>query len=118
MFFEYLISKAPVYILQIRDKSNINIIKNFYYLYHKEIYLKLDFPKESFEISAMLHPVSYLNKILFGSKQGTMQLWNIKSSQLIYSYKPFDAGITVLKQARNKKIIIFRKILVSDHHKK
>jgi U3 small nucleolar RNA-associated protein 21 len=47
----------------------------------------------------MLHPVSYLNKILFASKQGNMQLWNLKTSQLVYTYKSFNSGITILKQA-------------------
>lgn len=72
--------------------------------------MKLEFAKESFEITAMMHPMGYLNKILFGSKQGGMQLWNVKSSQLIYTFKPFDAAITILKQvfyleANMKKIL-------------
>ena len=50
-------------------------------------------------VSALLHPSTYINKILFGSHQGRMQLWNIKSNKLIYSFAGWDAGVTVLTQA-------------------
>ena len=62
--------------------------------------MSLDFAKETFEITAMLHPITYLNKILFASKQGGMQLWNIKTSGLIYTFKSFNSPITILKQVR------------------
>ena len=61
----------------------------------------MDFAKDTFEVTTMLHPITYLNKILFGSRQGTMQLWNIKSSNLIYSFKSFDSPITILKQVND-----------------
>lgn len=32
-----------------------------------------------FTATTMLHPSTYLNKILVGSSQGSMQLWNIKT---------------------------------------
>ncbi|CAF1073060.1 unnamed protein product, partial [Brachionus calyciflorus] len=35
------------------------------------------------KVTTMLHPITYLNKMLFDSTQGSMQLWNIKTSQLI-----------------------------------
>lgn len=72
------------------------------------MFLSINFPIETFEITAMLHPVSYLNKILLGSKQGSMQLWNLKTSQLVYSFKSFNSPITVLKQV-NYKLIQFKK---------
>lgn len=62
-------------------------------------FLSINYPKETFEITTLLHPVSYLNKILLGSKQGSMQLWNLKSSQLVYTFKSFNSAITILKQA-------------------
>jgi U3 small nucleolar RNA-associated protein 21 len=65
-----------------------------------ETYLTLNFAKESFEITAMLHPITYLNKIIFGSKQGSIQLWNIKSSKLIYTYKSFGSTITLIRQVK------------------
>lgn len=44
-----------------------------------EEYLQLDFDKTVFAISAVLHPHTYMNKILVGSEQGPLQLWNVKS---------------------------------------
>ncbi|CAF0911653.1 unnamed protein product [Brachionus calyciflorus] len=64
-----------------------------------EVYLTLNFAKESFKVTTMLHPITYLNKMLFGSTQGSMQLWNIKTSQLIHTFKCFNSPISVLKQA-------------------
>jgi U3 small nucleolar RNA-associated protein 21 len=32
-----------------------------------------------FDVSCVLHPSTYVNKVLIGSQQGTMQLWNINS---------------------------------------
>ena len=40
-----------------------------------------------------------MNKILLGSHQGKLQLWNIKSNKLIYAFDGFGAGVTVLAQA-------------------
>ncbi len=64
-----------------------------------DTYLSLNFAKATFHITCLLHPVSYLNKILFASQQGSMQLWNMKKSQLVYTYKSFGAAVTCLRQA-------------------
>lgn len=32
-----------------------------------------------FTATTLLHPSTYLNKVLVGSSQGSMQLWNIKA---------------------------------------
>lgn len=52
-----------------------------------------------------MHPVTYLNKILFASKQGTMQLWNIKTSKQIYSFKTFSSAITLVQQVRRNRVV-------------
>lgn len=44
-----------------------------------EEYLQLTFDKAVFAVSAIMHPSTYLNKILLGSEQGSLQLWNVKS---------------------------------------
>lgn len=44
-----------------------------------DTYLQLSFDKVSFDVSAVMHPSTYLNKVLFGSSHGSLQLWNIKS---------------------------------------
>ncbi|XP_015686097.1 WD repeat-containing protein 36-like, partial [Protobothrops mucrosquamatus] len=58
------------------DNESILIIWD---LQSEEEYLQLDFDKTVFAISAVLHPYTYMNKILLGSEQGPLQLWNVKS---------------------------------------
>nr|DBA23366.1 TPA: hypothetical protein GDO54_014285 [Pyxicephalus adspersus] len=65
----------------------------------EEEYLQFNFEKRNFAVSAIMHPSTYLNKILLGSQQGTLQLWNVKSNKLLYTLKGWEAGVTVLQQA-------------------
>ncbi|ESO94510.1 hypothetical protein LOTGIDRAFT_215492 [Lottia gigantea] len=65
----------------------------------EEIYLEMDFDPSQFKISAMVHPTTYLNKILIGSRQGVMQLWNIKHDKLLYSFTGWGQPINILQQA-------------------
>ncbi|XP_030844330.1 WD repeat-containing protein 36 [Strongylocentrotus purpuratus] len=65
----------------------------------EELYLDLPFDNNIFRISALMHPATYLNKILLGSHQGGMQLWNIKSNKLLYTFQNLDSPITVIKQS-------------------
>lgn len=41
----------------------------------------------------MMHPNTYVNKILFASNQGLMQLWNIASNKLVYEFKKFKGEL-------------------------
>ena len=63
-----------------------------------EVYLELQFDNDSFEVTAMVHPSTYLNKILFGSRQGALQLWNIHKSKLLHTFEGWGASVTVLEQ--------------------
>lgn len=65
----------------------------------EELFLELKFSNKSFQITTIMHPSTYINKILLGSEQGSMQLWNLNSSKLIYNFKGWDAAITCLEQA-------------------
>lgn len=40
-----------------------------------------------------------MNKILLGSEQGSMQLWNIKTTKMIYTFEGWSSSITALEQA-------------------
>ncbi|XP_078127927.1 WD repeat-containing protein 36 isoform X1 [Sander vitreus] len=62
-------------------------------------YLRLQFDSASFDVSAMMHPSTYLNKVLLGSSQGALQLWNIKTSKLVYTFPGWSAGVTSLQQS-------------------
>lgn len=65
----------------------------------ESLYLKLTFSNETFQITALLHPSTYVNKILLGSDQGTLQLWNINSAKLIHTFKGWNCCVTCLEQA-------------------
>ncbi|VDN29986.1 unnamed protein product, partial [Gongylonema pulchrum] len=61
--------------------------------------LQLDSPA-LFDFSAITHPATYLNKVLLGSKQGTMRLVNVKTGKLIHEFeKSFGSEIAVLEQS-------------------
>lgn len=62
-------------------------------------YLDIQFQVDKFKITALMHPSTYLNKILLGSEQGELQMWNIKHGKLIHTFKSFENPITVLEQA-------------------
>lgn len=65
----------------------------------EDLFLELSFSNESFKITTILHPSTYINKILLGSEQGGMQLWNINTSKLIYTFSSWESPITCLEQA-------------------
>ncbi|XP_072309482.1 WD repeat-containing protein 36 isoform X1 [Eucyclogobius newberryi] len=64
-----------------------------------EIYLRLHFDPATFDLSAMMHPSTFLNKVLLGSRQGPLQLWNVKTSKLVFSFPGWSCGVTVLEQS-------------------
>ncbi|XP_072228107.1 WD repeat-containing protein 36 [Leuresthes tenuis] len=64
-----------------------------------DVYLRLQFDPNVFNVSAMMHPSTYLNKVLLGSSQGALQLWNIKTSKLLFTFPGWSAGVTVLQQS-------------------
>ncbi|XP_044189052.1 WD repeat-containing protein 36 [Thunnus albacares] len=64
-----------------------------------DIYLQLHFDPATFDLSAMMHPSTYLNKVLLGSSQGALQLWNIKTSKLLFTFPGWSAGVTALQQS-------------------
>uniref|UniRef100_A0A3B5KSB5 WD repeat domain 36 n=1 Tax=Xiphophorus couchianus TaxID=32473 RepID=A0A3B5KSB5_9TELE len=63
-----------------------------------DIYLRLNFDPGTFDVSAMMHPSTYLNKVLLGSRQGALQLWNIRT-KLLFTFPGWSAAVTVLQQS-------------------
>ena len=61
-----------------------------------ELYLELDF--DAFRISALFHPSTYLNKIVVGSQQGALQLWNIRTNALLYTFRGWKSAVASLEQ--------------------
>lgn len=65
----------------------------------EDVFLELTFSNETFKISAVMHPHTYINKILLGSEQGELQLWNVKTAKMIHSFKGWGSHVTCLTQA-------------------
>ncbi|XP_062595903.1 WD repeat-containing protein 36-like, partial [Saccostrea cucullata] len=66
------------------------------------VYLEMGFSNSTFHITALVHPSTYLNKIVLGSKQGTLQLWNILKDKMLYSFSGWGSPVTVLQQSYNR----------------
>ncbi|EZA48352.1 WD repeat-containing protein 36 [Ooceraea biroi] len=65
----------------------------------ESLLLELTFGNSIFKITTMMHPNTYMNKILLGSEQGQLQLWNVKQMRMIYAFKGWQSSVTTLVQA-------------------
>ncbi|XP_012564230.2 WD repeat-containing protein 36 isoform X1 [Hydra vulgaris] len=72
---------------------------NVWELENLETYVSFALDSALFTVTTCVHPSTYLNKVLFGSKQGTLQLWNVKTCKLIHEFKGWNASVMVLEQA-------------------
>ncbi|KAI9217058.1 WD40-repeat-containing domain protein, partial [Blastocladiella britannica] len=63
-----------------------------------EVTASLDFGP-TFTASCFMHPHTYLNKVVIGSSQGSMQLWNVSSSKLIYEFAAVGSPVCTLAQS-------------------
>ncbi|XP_028418818.1 WD repeat-containing protein 36-like [Dendronephthya gigantea] len=101
--YEYIGHKSDVQLLLPFAHHLLSVDKNnclrIWEIKSAELYLQLEFDASSFDITTIMHPSTYLNKILLGSKQGSMQLWNIKTSKMIYTFAGWSQPITVIEQA-------------------
>ncbi|KAJ1990888.1 DNA-directed DNA polymerase alpha catalytic subunit pol1 [Dimargaris cristalligena] len=64
-----------------------------------EEFTTLDFDTRTFHPTFMMHPTTYLNKIVLGSKQGSLQIWNIKTRRMVYEIASMGAAVTRIEQA-------------------
>jgi len=51
-----------------------------------------------FAPSCMTHPHTYLNKVLVGSAQGPLELWNIRSKKCVYRFEGFGSAVLCIEQ--------------------
>lgn len=49
--------------------------------------------RESFTPTCIMHPDTYLNKVLVGSEEGPLQLWNTKSCSLVHEFKGWNSPV-------------------------
>ncbi|KAJ3049083.1 hypothetical protein HK097_009887 [Rhizophlyctis rosea] len=80
-----------------------NVIR-MYNLSDGELHNELELAHD-FRITCLLHPSTYLNKVLLGSQDGRMQLWNIRTMRLLYEFKRFESPITFLAQAPSVDVV-------------
>ncbi|XP_061704761.1 WD repeat-containing protein 36 isoform X1 [Cydia pomonella] len=107
----HLMLPFGIHLITIDKNNNLKVFD----IKEESIYLELKFEAE-FTVSTICHPPTYLNKILLGSRQGPLQLWNLRTSKLIYTFKGWKARVLVLQPApavdvvaiglTNKKIIL------------
>lgn len=65
----------------------------------ESVYAELTFSNDSFRITAICHPSTYVNKILLGSEKGQLQLWNINKLKVVYNFKGWGSRVSCLEQA-------------------
>lgn len=65
----------------------------------EENVLEMEFHNDKFQITTIMHPSTYINKILLGSEQGYLNLLNIQSQSIIYTFKGWGSGVTALVQS-------------------
>ncbi|KAJ3069146.1 hypothetical protein HDU98_007769 [Podochytrium sp. JEL0797] len=63
----------------------------------KEFVRTLEF-EPHFVITTFIHPSTYVNKIVVGSADGRLQLWNFVSLTMIYEFTTLSSPITTLAQ--------------------
>jgi len=63
-----------------------------------EEFSELKFDSTVFDISALVHPQGLTNLVLFGSRQGRLQLWNVNISKLLYTFTGWESPVTKLEQ--------------------
>lgn len=66
--------------------------------YKSELFSTVEL-EEYLQVSAIMHPDTYLNKILIGTIQGELQLWNLKSNKRVYRYKGWGSPVTCIAQS-------------------
>lgn len=91
----HLIIPFGVHLISVDEGSVVKI----WNIKAETLFLELTFNNSQFHITAILHPSTYINKILFASNKGQMQLWNINKATLIHTFKGWKKSITCLEQA-------------------
>lgn len=69
------------------------------YLYYLGIVFEIDLSPKVFKITCMFNPLTYNNKLLIGSLQGPLHLWNIRTKRQLYWFKGFGSSVTCIQQA-------------------
>ncbi|GJN38938.1 hypothetical protein PR202_gb28020 [Eleusine coracana subsp. coracana] len=49
--------------------------------------------EDKFTPTCIMHPDTYLNKVIIGSEEGPLQLWNISTKKKIYEFKGWNSAV-------------------------
>lgn len=91
---KHLLAFGP-YIISV-DQDNVMLINE---IKSEKFVVEMSFGSDVFDISCVMHPATYLNKILLGCKQGKLKLLNIKSLDVVYEFKGWDSRVMVVEQS-------------------
>lgn len=91
----HLLFPFGIHIISIDEDNTLKVFD----IKEESQFLELEFEEEHFKVSTVCHPPTYLNKILLGSQQGQLQLWNLKTSKLIYTFNGWNSAVTVTEPA-------------------
>ena len=70
----------------------------------RELHSEIEF-SSSFTPITLLHPHTYMNKVLVASREGKLQLWNVKKGKMIYEFKSIkdNAALAALAQSSSRR---------------
>ncbi|XP_043255396.1 WD repeat-containing protein 36 [Colletes gigas] len=83
------------HLISVDEDSNVKV----WDIKLEQLVLELNFSNKIFKITTLMHPNTYMNKVVFGSEQGQLQLWNLKVAQTIYTFIGWNTPVTVIEQA-------------------
>jgi U3 small nucleolar RNA-associated protein 21 len=62
-----------------------------------ELIAQVPFHNYQFRITVLFHPPTYINKVLLGSEQGALQLFNVRKQKCIYQYEGWQSAVTCIE---------------------
>jgi len=81
-----------------------------------ELALKVDLAKSGVtakasraaaKLTAWVHPLSYLNKLLLGDEEGSLFILNVRSGKCVHRFAPLGASITCIAQSPAVDVLAF-----------
>lgn len=87
-YLVHLLMPFGPHLISVDEKSNLKVwdIKS------EELIREITLDHKKFTVTAICHPYTYKDKVLLGSEQGGLQLWNLKTSIRIYKFKGWGKG--------------------------
>ncbi|KAL7728122.1 hypothetical protein ACLKA6_002260 [Drosophila palustris] len=78
------------------DRSNVLKVWN---IRTDDVYLDVPFKADEFQITALAHPPTYINKVVLGSQQGQLKIMNIKKNSILCTINRHQSRVTCIEPA-------------------